>query len=169
MAYRYYPPRLTELDLPSSGLFYPTAIRQLLTGVYFMELCLAGLFFLVRDTKNKSACTAQAVIMLVAVVLTAVFHYTLNRGLHWSFYRNHLSVMETVATNQALEPDDALTSSNPVLWVPTDDLGISADEISRACKEDVFVSNKGAYLERGKLRLDGSPPALSKPRRSTNC
>jgi hypothetical protein len=164
MAYRYYPPRLTELDLPSSGLFYPTAIRQLLTGVYFMELCLAGLFFLVRDTENRPACTAQAVIMLVATVLTALFHYTLNGGLHWPFHYKHLSEAETGATNQAPELDDALTSSSPVLWVPTDDLGISADEISHACKGDVFVSNKGAYLERGKLRLDGSPPALSKPR-----
>jgi hypothetical protein len=84
LLYRSYPPKLTE-DLDPSGLFYPTAIRQLFIGVYFMELCLAGLFFLVRDADGQAACTPQAIIMIFAAVLTALFHYALNHGhkLHW--------------------------------------------------------------------------------------
>lgn len=42
--YRFYPPKLSDLELGVTGLFYPTAIRQFMTGVYFMELCLSGLF-----------------------------------------------------------------------------------------------------------------------------
>ena len=50
-----------------------------------MELCLAGLFFLVRDADGKAACTAQAIIMIFATVFTALFHYSLNHkhGLQW--------------------------------------------------------------------------------------
>lgn len=50
-----------------------------------MELCLTGLFFLVRDTNGKAACTAQAIIMIFATVLTVLFHSALNHGhkLHW--------------------------------------------------------------------------------------
>jgi hypothetical protein len=90
--YRSYPPRLTEPELATSGLFYPTAIRQLFTGVYFMELCLAGLFFLVRDAEGKATCTAQAVVMIVATVLTALFQYGLNHshGIHGLSLQRHL-------------------------------------------------------------------------------
>lgn len=77
LLYRSYPPKLTEPDLKSSSLFYPTAIRQLFTGVYFLELCLTGLFFLVRNTDGKAVCTPQAVIMIFATVLTILFHCTL--------------------------------------------------------------------------------------------
>ena len=52
--YRLYPPKLSDLELGATCLFYPTAIRQLMTGIYFMEICLAGLFFLVRDADGNA-------------------------------------------------------------------------------------------------------------------
>ncbi len=36
-------------DVDSGGLWFPSAINQTFTGLYFMEVCLIGLFFLVRD------------------------------------------------------------------------------------------------------------------------
>jgi hypothetical protein len=55
------------------GLFFPHAINQLFTGLYFMEFCLIGLFFLVRDTQGKVACEAQGIIMAMALVLTILY------------------------------------------------------------------------------------------------
>ncbi|KUJ15135.1 DUF221-domain-containing protein [Mollisia scopiformis] len=55
------------------GLFFPSAINQLFTGLYFMEICLIGLFFLVRDTQDKVACAAQGIIMAVVFVLTILY------------------------------------------------------------------------------------------------
>lgn len=55
------------------GLFFPSAINQLFTGLYFMEFCLIGLFFLVRDTKGHVACDAQGIIMAVVLVLTILY------------------------------------------------------------------------------------------------
>jgi hypothetical protein len=55
------------------GLFFPSAINQLFTGLYFMEFCLIGLFFLVRDTQGHVACEAQGTIMAVVLVLTILY------------------------------------------------------------------------------------------------
>lgn len=55
------------------GLFFPSAINQMFTGLYFMEVCLIGLFFLVRNTKNEVACVAQGIIMAVVLVFTILY------------------------------------------------------------------------------------------------
>jgi hypothetical protein len=184
--YQSYPPKLTELDLRTTGLFYPTAIHQLFTGIYFMELCLAGLFFLVRDEDGKAVCTAQAAIMIVVTVVTALFQYALhNHGLNWL----SLSVVLKQLVNQtgsrskgqpdqrsrrdAEEPsvkpaipqadpdqDEVLSSARPILWIPKDNLGIADDEINRIqrTKDSIGISSSGAFLERGKLILTSPPP-----------
>ncbi len=63
--------RTGEVD--GGGLFFPSAINQMFTGLYFMEVCLSGLFFLVRDTGDNVACVAQGIIMAVVVVLTLLY------------------------------------------------------------------------------------------------
>ena len=55
------------------GLFFPSAINQMFTGLYFMEICLIGLFFLVRDTAGHIACDAQGIIMAVVLVFTVLY------------------------------------------------------------------------------------------------
>jgi calcium permeable stress-gated cation channel len=55
------------------GLFFPSAINQLFTGLYFMEICLIGLFFLVRDTQAHVACAVQGIIMAVVLVFTILY------------------------------------------------------------------------------------------------
>ena len=61
-------------NVDGGGLWFPNAINQTFTGLYFMEICLIGLFFLVRDTDNKVACDAQGIIMAVVLVLTVLYH-----------------------------------------------------------------------------------------------
>ena len=190
LLYRSHPPKLTEAGLTPSGLFYPTAIRQLFTGVYFMELCLTGLFFLVRDTDGKATCTAQAVLMIFATLLTALFHCNLNHGhkLHWlpfvraikqpadqadiqgkahwsQGYRGMLTRSAVLPKrSQSDSRDEALTSARPVIWIPKDDLGVADDEIIHIRKtyDNIWISNEGASLDaQGRLRVWGDPPASS--------
>lgn len=190
LLYRSHPPKLTEAGLTPSGLFYPTAIRQLFTGLYFMELCLTGLFFLVRDTDGKATCTAQAVLMIFATLLTALFHCNLNHGhkLHWLPFvraikqpadqadiqgKAHWSQgYRGMLTRSAVLPkrshsdsrDEALTSARPVIWIPKDDLGVADDEIIHIRKtyDNIWISNEGASLDaQGRLRVWGDPPASS--------
>ncbi|KFY30556.1 hypothetical protein V493_01829 [Pseudogymnoascus sp. VKM F-4281 (FW-2241)] len=75
--YRSHPPKLSDSVLRGRGQFYPTAIRQLFTGLYFMELCLGGLFCLVRDSNDEPLCTAQAIAMIFLVLFTLIFQCTM--------------------------------------------------------------------------------------------
>ena len=45
-----------------------------------MKLCMIDLFFLVRDDHNRSTCVDQAVIMIIAIVMTVIFQFLLNNA-----------------------------------------------------------------------------------------
>jgi len=60
-------------DVDSGGLWFPSAINQTFTGLYFMEVCLISLFFLVRDTNDEVSCEAQGIIMSFVFVLTIMY------------------------------------------------------------------------------------------------
>ena len=60
-------------DVDSGGLWFPSAINQTFTGLYFMEVCLIGLFFLVRDAQDKVSCEIQGIIMSIVFVLTIMY------------------------------------------------------------------------------------------------
>ena len=83
LVYRYNTLYVTKFRFDTGGLLYPTAINQLFTGLYLMELCLIGLFFLVKDaSRNGEAtgtpCKAQAIIMIIVLVLTVLYQCLLN-------------------------------------------------------------------------------------------
>ncbi|KAB8290402.1 hypothetical protein EYC80_010835 [Monilinia laxa] len=80
IANRYNMLYVSRFRIDTGGLLYPRAINQTFTGLYVMELCLIGLFFLTRDEQGN-ALTAQAIIMIVALLLTALYQFLLN----WSF------------------------------------------------------------------------------------
>lgn len=62
----------------TGGLLFPRAINQLFVGLYVMELCMIGLFFLVRDANGTVACKIQGIIMVVVTILTLVYQVLLN-------------------------------------------------------------------------------------------
>ena len=77
-ANRYNVIYVTRFRIDTGGVLYPRALNQTFTGLYFMELCLVGLFFLVRDENNQVACAPHAIIMIVAIFLTALYQILLN-------------------------------------------------------------------------------------------
>jgi hypothetical protein len=59
----------------TGGLLFPTAVYQLFTGLYVMEACLAAYFFAQEDSSGANVvCLPQAIIMIVILVLTIIFH-----------------------------------------------------------------------------------------------
>ncbi|KAL3467140.1 hypothetical protein BJX64DRAFT_191506 [Aspergillus heterothallicus] len=78
--YRYNTLYVTKFRFDTGGLLFPRAINQLFTGIYVMELCLIGLFFLVRDVQGTVACKGQAIAMIVVMVLTVGFQILLNEA-----------------------------------------------------------------------------------------
>ncbi|RKF72024.1 Uncharacterized protein RSN1 [Golovinomyces cichoracearum] len=80
IAQRYNMLYVFRLHLDTGGLLYPRAINQTFTGLYVMELCLVGLFFLVQDDNGNQACVPQAIIMIVFLFLTALYQLLLNNS-----------------------------------------------------------------------------------------
>ena len=78
VAHRYNMLYVTRFENDTGGVLYPRAINQTFTGLYVMELCLIGLFFLVTDESGANAGFPQAIVMIVVLVLTVVYQYLLN-------------------------------------------------------------------------------------------
>ncbi|KAF3392692.1 putative protein RSN1 [Penicillium rolfsii] len=78
--YRYNTLYVTKFRFDTGGLLFPRAVNQLFTGLYFMEVCLIGLFFLVRDTEGSVACKGQAIVMIIVLILTIGFQILLNEA-----------------------------------------------------------------------------------------
>ena len=65
-------------DVDSGGVWLPSAINQTFTGVYCMEVCLIGLFFLVRDSQGNVTCEAQGIIIAILFVITIAYQFWLD-------------------------------------------------------------------------------------------
>ena len=80
-AYRhnYYFVQRNKID--THGLLFNNALSQLFAGIYVCEIALIGLFFLVRDAESNVACKGQAIIMIVVLILTAIFHFVMEEHL----------------------------------------------------------------------------------------
>lgn len=79
-AHRYSMLYVTRFEHDTGGVLYPRAINQTFTGLYFMELCMAGLFFIVEDDNKTNTCTPHGIVMLVVLGLTVLFQVLLNRS-----------------------------------------------------------------------------------------
>ncbi|KZL88348.1 duf221 domain-containing protein [Colletotrichum incanum] len=77
-AQRYSMLYVTRFESDTGGVLYPRAINQTFTGLYVMEACLAGLFFIVVDEHGNNTATPQGAIMLVTLFLTAIYQISLN-------------------------------------------------------------------------------------------
>lgn len=80
IVYRYNLLFVTNFKFDTGGLLFPRAINQLFTGLYVMEICLIGLFFLVQDEDGNLACFPHAIIMVIVGFFTILYQRTLNRA-----------------------------------------------------------------------------------------
>jgi hypothetical protein len=162
---------LTEHD--HGGLFYPKALKHLLAGLYLMQVCLAALFFLVRDSQGSARCIGQACVMVLATGLTAVYHRLLCRAfnpllsfsptaLKDALARDTLAkdtpAKDTPAEDATPSPlflHEALTST-PVVRIPSDDHGLGSARALQLREElkGVTVSDTDAVVTAsGKIEL----------------
>ncbi|PTB70712.1 DUF221-domain-containing protein, partial [Trichoderma citrinoviride] len=62
---RYSMLYVTRFEVDTGGVLYPRALNQTFTGIYVMELCLAGLFFIVVDESGTHTCTPHGIVMII--------------------------------------------------------------------------------------------------------
>ena len=75
--FRYNLLYVSAFPCDTGGHLYPTALKQLFTGVYMMELCLIGLFLSIRNDRDAFTGIGQAVIMTIATILTVIYQLLL--------------------------------------------------------------------------------------------
>ncbi|KAF1992441.1 DUF221-domain-containing protein [Aulographum hederae CBS 113979] len=116
LAYRYVTLYVLTYTFDTGGLLFPKAINQMFTGLYFMELCLIGLFFVFRNEQDNAAATPQAIIMIVVLLLTVLYQIVLNEAFA-PLYRYIPISME----DEAVERDEEFAAMQSKRWQMVDE------------------------------------------------
>lgn len=99
---------MTKFRSDTGGLLFPTAVNQLFVGLYFMEACLIGLFFLVTNADAQghptsgSPCKVQAILMIVVLILTILYQFLLSNNFS-PLYRYMPITLEDDAVERSAE------------------------------------------------------------------
>ncbi|OXG22073.1 hypothetical protein C366_00971 [Cryptococcus neoformans Tu401-1] len=155
------------IDQPPSqdtgGKFFPKAITHVFVGLYVQQVCLAAMFFLVRNDQGKATCVPQGALMVVLIVLTIAIQYTiivsyspLKSSLplslaRYSFGMPHNNLDEKSASESAQVGEQTSlqlsTSREPL---------VSRILHHRHVKEGLLKGHKGFSNSRGKLSSQGT-------------
>ncbi|KDE07374.1 hypothetical protein MVLG_02415 [Microbotryum lychnidis-dioicae p1A1 Lamole] len=95
----------TPREAETGGLFYPKAITHVFVGLYIELVCLAGLFFLARDSRGKAICIPHGALTIILIVFTALFQMTMKSGYDPLIANLPLSIAGKTAERQALYDD----------------------------------------------------------------
>jgi calcium permeable stress-gated cation channel len=146
LLYRYLLLYMSQTDVETDGRTYPTALFQLMTGVYTCELCLLGLLFLQGSGTRQPMYFAQAATMAAIFLLTCAAHQVIR-----SWYGPLLELtdfrLETPSDAQETHPlqNPVLEEKSLIVWIPRDKLGFSS-AIKDATHDMVEITDEGASL-----------------------
>jgi hypothetical protein len=105
------------------------------TGLFLMEVCLIGLFFLVRDTDNNVSCEAQGIIMTIVFVLTIMYQIWLAVHFNGLFRYAPLQL-----AGETLLPYKELEAPRPTSNV--EDSGRASGETAAALEQEAESTGK---------------------------
>ncbi|KAF2014907.1 DUF221-domain-containing protein [Aaosphaeria arxii CBS 175.79] len=114
--YRYQMIYVSYAKAETNGLIFPKAINQLFTGLYFLELCLIGLFFLQKDGRGNVTSFPQAIIMIIVLAFTAIFQVLLNQAFGTLF-----KYLPITFEDEAVQRDEEFQRAQASRWRQTDD------------------------------------------------
>lgn len=174
--HRYNVLYVYQYDHESSGRFFVAAFNQLFTGLYVMQLCLIGHFFMATGADGRAACVPHGITMTAVLGLTVAYQLFVNRSFHSLI--SYLPVFEHEQDNDGgstrggpstTRVEESISDTmqscgcnrEPIVWIPRDPLGFSKDEIRDATGKvsHTNVSDEGAWLdEKGGVSIESCPP-----------
>ncbi|KAF2822140.1 DUF221-domain-containing protein [Ophiobolus disseminans] len=110
--YRYQMIYVSYAKAETNGLIFPKAVNQLFTGLYFLQLCLIGLFFL----QPGGQCVPHAIIMIVTLIFTILYQFVLNRAFGPLF-----TYLPITFEDEAVERDEEFQRAQASRWQQDDD------------------------------------------------
>ncbi|AMD22777.1 HHR008Wp [Eremothecium sinecaudum] len=148
--YQYNPVNKSE----TFGKYYPMALMQLYAGIYFMEICLIGLFTISNRYRLSLG-------MIIVIIFTISAHLQI-----WSNYKYHInhipaqSAMESIQLTPYNFHIPSLERTSNSVWIPSDERGASNSvQMLLEQKYDIECSQLGCNLdEYGNLVVSGNPP-----------
>ncbi|KAG4303588.1 hypothetical protein PCANB_000253 [Pneumocystis canis] len=69
-----------DFPVDTGGLAFPKSLYQMMTGIYLLEACLTGLFFLARDDQNHFATKIQGILMIILIIFTVFYQIMLQKS-----------------------------------------------------------------------------------------
>lgn len=154
-SFKYTTKYVYQQDNPSEtmGKFYPQAMMQLYSGVYFLEICLIGLFVLFNRY-------SFAICMLITFIMTIIAHFQISR--------KYKPLVEYLPTNLHVETNNTNLQKIPILflddqlsliWIPNDGFNVSKEEkLKLEVNYGLKCTQKNSYIDNtGKLHVFGSP------------
>lgn len=156
------------------GQFYPKAIFQLYAGIYFMEVCLIGLFVLSRDENGDANCLPHALFTFVLLILTAAGHIQIQKMFKKLLSKNLPLTLyepeEKLDNEEQIEPPNANLQNDTfhhpcfqyrhdIIWLPRDEFQISNTEIMKLKEAGIDCSNEQCSLNcNGDINIHDCPP-----------
>ena len=151
------------------GRLYPSALLHLYVGIYCLECCLIGVFFVLKDSRGSYPLKYQGFIMTWVLFFT-IFANTLIYNRYTPYFSN-LPILsdklykddrkyETSATNTNSETNHdmlylhpAFKYEPPKIWLPNDPDGFSKLQLEqlKSQMETLVGQTEGAYASLGRL------------------
>lgn len=139
--YRYQMIYVSYAKAETNGLIFPKAVNQLFTGLYFLQLCLIGLFFLQEDKE----CVPHAIVMIITTGFTVLYQYVLNRAFGPLF-----TYLPITFEDEAVLRDEEFQRAQASRWEQND-----AEHQSLIAEDNANMTAEErelAYSEEGKRR-----------------
>lgn len=171
VAYRHNYYYVQRVKVDTHGLLFNNALSQLFAGIYVLEIALIGLFFLVRNTKDNVVCSPQAIIMIVALVLTAGFHYVMERSLSPLYELLPVTLEDSAADAER----QLLLNSNDVQGAntaPANDTGatVESTDATRSSEQSIRTNIESSHLAKRSsgrssgMEIDGTAASAANAR-----
>jgi hypothetical protein len=161
------------------GQFYPTAIFHLYAGIYFLEICLIGLFASSKDEFNQPNCLHHALFTLVMLILTTTgqvqlkkkFGKLLGKNLPVELYDSCIRRSQSEKNKEHIISSDlrpffndsfyegCFQHNSTMIWLPKDSFHISDGEVQSLNSLGIDASNEYCNIDNdGGIEVLSCPP-----------
>lgn len=111
IVYRYNVLYVYRFRQDTGGLLFPMAVHQLFTGLYVMQVCLAGFFFARGPASDGASTFPQGIIMVICIVLTAIYQILLN-----STFDPLIHYLPITLEDEAVVRDEEFARTQAPVW-----------------------------------------------------
>ncbi|KAK3725518.1 hypothetical protein LTR37_000488 [Vermiconidia calcicola] len=142
----------------TGGLLFPIAVNQLFTGLYMMELCLIGFFFISVNESNQLVCYPQAIIMIIVGISTVTFQWLLNGA-----FKPLFQYLPITLEDEAVIRDEEFARAQASKFAPLNPGQNAEDERDI---QDVLEEREGKEMDAEEKALERERRQIEEHRRS---